>query len=1699
MPTPFTELTISNITAGSSAYLAYDVSSGFRLFQTVVDGSVEYLRDITSASPPSATRTLADNATVRGNIISIPGTTVAPASVTVGRRYKILTLGDTPATYATMGATTTTAGAFEIGRQYIIRALGDTDYTLIGASTNTVGIIFTATGPGVGTGTAYEQYFTPTVAGSGSGTLVSDFSEVGAQVGQPIKINTTWCTITSYISDRAISVDRIVTAGPIVYPSYYPNVVEDTIIGLISVFSINATTIELNKTYQILTVGTTNFMTSFGAVDNNIGTEFTANAAGTGGSGTGTVTYYTIERYFTAYNTIPTGSLAVSGTFPGESRIDSGSGDLYIWSGTTWVASGGSASEVIVSATAPGAPTVGMQWFRTTDSRMFLWNGTSWVQTIPGVSGTRLIDTSTVNGLYEGETVIDSTDGNLYIWELGVWTLVLESVSFDLSNQVHGLPSAFDGTAVDYTGANTQISVFSGSTDVTSSWTIVKSESAGITGTITTPGPHKLYTVTSLTADVATVEFTASKVGYADRIATFTAIRVRAGEGGVGTVYQVIPSVGALKYNLTDYTPSSVVFDSFVTTGASVPAAYAGRFKIYYSTNGIDYTLNYTSASDESTKSYTLPVANIKFVKAELFLAGGTTTLLDYENIPVIIDGAPGSQGLQGTFGNQGLQGNIGNQGLQGTLGTQGIQGTLGTTGAQGTQGGQGGQGRQGTLGTTGAQGAQGTFGPQGQQGIVGTIGAQGAQGVLGSQGQQGVTGPLGAQGNSGGQGPTGQQGITGPLGAQGIGGTPGPQGAQGNPGTTGPQGLQGTFGPTGQQGITGSVGGQGLQGGLGPVGQQGITGTTGAQGAQGNLGPAGQQGITGTTGAQGAQGTGGSQGRQGTIGIDGAQGTQGGQGGQGRQGTLGSTGAQGAQGTFGAQGQQGIVGATGTQGAAGTQGPTGQQGITGTPGAQGAQGTGGSQGRQGTTGPVGAQGTEGTPGPQGQQGLSGPNGPAGAQGTAGPSGPGGAVGAAGATGPTGASLYVYYSSSAITTLDTFPTPADWLSGATYAFNAIVYYSNAIYAMRNISGITGLTTNPFSDTANWLQVFANGVAIGETVTAPNFVIGKTYRITATNGTNFGNFGSSSSAPGTYFTCTAGTQNGAGTAQLIIHTKLTPTIYVGGESRFRCVDNNHYWYANATQVSGGAQAVKWTIFATETNSSNIGTEDFGNPILSIGETGAPGAAGPPGASGAQGPPGVQGNPGPPGAQGTAGTQGAQGRQGTGGATGSQGTTGTQGSQGGQGTGGATGAQGTAGTQGAQGRQGTLGTTGAQGTAGTQGAQGRQGTLGATGSQGITGTQGSQGGQGTGGATGSQGTTGTQGSQGGQGTGGATGSQGTAGTQGAQGRQGTGGATGSQGTTGTQGSQGGQGTGGATGSQGTAGTQGSQGGQGIGGATGSQGTAGTQGSQGGQGTGGATGSQGTAGTQGSQGGQGTGGATGSQGTAGTQGSQGGQGTGGATGSQGSVGVTGSQGGQGVSGPTGNPGPPGTPGPEGAQGGAGPNGGPGPPGANGPPGGVGPPGGTGGAGPPGPNGPPGGVGPPGGTGASGPPGPAGSAGNAVAFDVTGAYNNASGTASRSDYIRTYRGTNLVKQGDVYWNVTNGEVWQWQLADDSTGNDLNLTKLVDWIDADSVKVTSLSALTATIGLLRTASSGARTEIEDNVIRVYDSSNVLRVRMGIW
>jgi hypothetical protein len=58
-------------------------------------------------------------------------------------------------------ATVVSAGSFVVGTTYSISFLGTTDFTSIGATTNTVGVTFVATGAGTGTGTAACVASTP--------------------------------------------------------------------------------------------------------------------------------------------------------------------------------------------------------------------------------------------------------------------------------------------------------------------------------------------------------------------------------------------------------------------------------------------------------------------------------------------------------------------------------------------------------------------------------------------------------------------------------------------------------------------------------------------------------------------------------------------------------------------------------------------------------------------------------------------------------------------------------------------------------------------------------------------------------------------------------------------------------------------------------------------------------------------------------------------------------------------------------------------------------------------------------------------------------------------------------------------------------------------------------------------------------------------------------------------------------------------------------------------------------------------------------------------------------------------------------------------------------------------------------------------------------------------------------------------------
>ena len=96
-------------------------------------------------------------------LITVGRSWTASGVVTLGQQIAHLTNLYTVTTAGTLDAaspptftgSTVTTGSFVVGTQYTITLVGNTDFTAIGASANTVGIIFTATGVGGGsTGTA---------------------------------------------------------------------------------------------------------------------------------------------------------------------------------------------------------------------------------------------------------------------------------------------------------------------------------------------------------------------------------------------------------------------------------------------------------------------------------------------------------------------------------------------------------------------------------------------------------------------------------------------------------------------------------------------------------------------------------------------------------------------------------------------------------------------------------------------------------------------------------------------------------------------------------------------------------------------------------------------------------------------------------------------------------------------------------------------------------------------------------------------------------------------------------------------------------------------------------------------------------------------------------------------------------------------------------------------------------------------------------------------------------------------------------------------------------------------------------------------------------------------------------------------------------------------------------------------------------
>jgi hypothetical protein len=169
---------------------------------------------------------------------------------------------------------TITSGSFISGNTYVIATLGTTDFTLIGASANTVGVEFTATDVGTGTGTA------TTVTGrAASLSTVLPVTKGG--------------TGNSSVTPNAVFVGGTTSTSPItaVKPGVLGNVLTST-----ASTTITAGSFVVGVEYSILTIGSTDF-TLIGAASNTVGVVFTATGVGVG-SGTAQITTWQSSQVY---------------------------------------------------------------------------------------------------------------------------------------------------------------------------------------------------------------------------------------------------------------------------------------------------------------------------------------------------------------------------------------------------------------------------------------------------------------------------------------------------------------------------------------------------------------------------------------------------------------------------------------------------------------------------------------------------------------------------------------------------------------------------------------------------------------------------------------------------------------------------------------------------------------------------------------------------------------------------------------------------------------------------------------------------------------------------------------------------------------------------------------------------------------------------------------------------------------------------------------------------------------------------------------------------------------------------------------------------------------------------------------------------------------------------------------------------------
>lgn len=244
-----------------------------------------------------------------------------------------------------------------------------------------------------------------------------------------------------------------------------------------------------------------------------------------------------------------------------------------------------------------------------------------------------------VYDIHEIQKIFDGAAGNA-------------TLTAQLSNNSHYVPCDANGNVTSWNGSATQIYIYEGGDDVTSSWTITANPGSGLSGTYNST--THIFTPSALTDNTSYCDFTCTKTDYSPITVRYTITKSKSGaDGQDAVVYTIEPSSLTINKDASgNYTPSTVTFYGYKKIGSALNnSAYSGRFIIEESTDGgNNYTTKYTSSANEASKEWT-PSSGVTIIRATLYEAGGTTNALDTQTVVITKDGIKGQDGNDGLNG----------------------------------------------------------------------------------------------------------------------------------------------------------------------------------------------------------------------------------------------------------------------------------------------------------------------------------------------------------------------------------------------------------------------------------------------------------------------------------------------------------------------------------------------------------------------------------------------------------------------------------------------------------------------------------------------------------------------------------------------------------------------------------------------------------------------------------------------------------------------------------------------------------------------------------------------------------------------------------------------------------------------------------------------------------------------------------------